>query len=140
MPLSGFSSCCQNQQRIIVSEERGRKHRANNVNQSQVNHYHVDGEVITDNREKKCDYLLINENTSIAYLIELKGKRLGIAAEQLENTERLLQNELASYQIKYRIVSSQGQTHKLQDSSYRIFKNKKKDAVDYKVGLYEEKI
>ena len=71
MPLNGYKSLCQEQQAIIVSSEQGRQHRAINSDRCFVTHYQIDGAVIRTGL--RCDYLLINEDKSDAYLIELKG-------------------------------------------------------------------
>ena len=84
MPLNGYKSLCQEQQAIIVSSEQGRQHRAINSDRCFVTHYQIDGAVIRTGL--RCDYLLINEDKSDAYLIELKGTDIVHAVDQLEAT------------------------------------------------------
>lgn len=62
-----------------------------------MTHYKIDGVVIKVG--SRCDYLLMNEEARIAYLIELKGSDLVKAAEQLEATENVLQRELLTYKL-----------------------------------------
>ena len=72
LPLHGFDSVCEERQKILVSKDSGhpQRHIANNVNLNYVTHYRIDGVVIKDGN--RCDYLLMNEDTRFAYLIELK--------------------------------------------------------------------
>ena len=114
MPLEGFVSLCADErQSTIVSRDKGsqRSHVANNVNRNLVAHYRIDGDVIHSNKEQKCDFLLLNEDKATAYLIELKGKSIGEAIKQLENTEKLLANELEPYHLQFRIICSKAKTH-----------------------------
>ncbi len=40
--------------------------------------------------EERCDYLVINTKTNKAYFIELKGKHLNKAVDQLDNTIKII--------------------------------------------------
>ena len=68
-----------------------------------VTHYRVDGVIIKN--EKACDFLLINEDTKTAYLIELKGGEVSDAVTQLNNTVRVMKNELKNYPKKYPTIT-----------------------------------
>lgn len=89
MPISGVDSLCDKHALYIVSRDQKNKqyHKGKNVNGCYVTHYRVDGDVIRDG--SRCDFLLINEDAKIAYLVELKGSDLVKALAQLENTEYL---------------------------------------------------
>lgn len=106
MPLNGFISLCGKNAKQIVSRDKGNPqyHKANNVSNSEVTHYQIDGKVIKTG--DRCDYLLMNETSKTAYLIELKGSDLVKAASQLEATENALRSQLVEYQLQYRIVVS----------------------------------
>lgn len=84
MPLKNFESLCGKNASQIVSKDKGNPqyHKGNNTAKAYVTHYKIDGNVIK--KGSRCDYLLLNENTLTAYLIELKGSDLLKAAEQLE--------------------------------------------------------
>ena len=140
MPLNGFDSICKERQGIIVSKDSGNrvKHIANNVNLNRVTHYRIDGFVITEGN--RCDYLLINEDSKVAYLIELKGSDLQKAAIQLESTEKTLQRELHQYELKYRIVASRAKTHAIESVTFRRFKARKGLALVYSTNQIEETI
>lgn len=84
-----------------------------------MTHYKIDGVVIKSG--SKCDYLLMNEEVRIAYLIELKGSDLVKAAEQLEATENMLRRELAAYKLQYRIVANKCKTQEIHSSAYRKY-------------------
>ena len=58
MPLNGFTSLCSKNAKQIVSRDKGNPqyHKANNVSNSEVTHYQIDGKVIKTG--DRCDYLL----------------------------------------------------------------------------------
>ena len=96
--LNSANSLCKQRQKIIISQENRLKHIAKNVNQSKVRHYKVDGDVITDNKTVRCDYLVLNDDKKAAYFIELKGVGgINKTMEQIISTIKLLKNELPSY-------------------------------------------
>lgn len=138
MPLDGYTSLCSERQKLVVSEEKGRKHIANNVNLAIVNHYRIDGNIISDG--KKCDFLLMNEDTRAAYLIELKGKNMGKAVEQLMATEAALREPLKEYALHFRIVSSKCKPHEIRGSKFLKFQLLKGRAFRFKNEILEEDI
>ncbi len=140
MPLQGFTSLCKERQGKIVSKDKGnqRKHIAHNIKPSIVSYYQIDGIVITEG--KRCDFLLMNENTQTAYLIELKGRDLNKAVEQLEATEYALRTQLKGYDLQFRIVCSNSRTHKTPHSSYSKYRMKKGKAFRCETDVLEENI
>lgn len=70
-------------------------------------HYQVRDDRILENRFQRCDFLLLNLDKKTAYLIELKGKNIEYAMEQLIATEQLFKNDLSGYDLYYRIVTQQ---------------------------------
>jgi uncharacterized protein YxeA len=130
LPLDGFRSICEERQKIIVSRDRGqsREHRANNKDDSHVTHYRIDGVVITG-EQNKCDFLLINEDKKMAYLIELKGSDIKKAIDQLQQTEMTLKTQLSNYALKFRIIASKCRTHDIRSSKYQRFKIQKGGAL-----------
>lgn len=97
MPLKGFGSLCGTNDKQIVSRDKGNPqyHKATNTAKAHVTHYQIDGVVIKSG--DRCDYLLMNEDKKVAYLIELKGSDLVKAAKQIESTENALRQALAGY-------------------------------------------
>ncbi len=140
MPLIGFNSLCNDHAPIIVSQDdrNPQKHVANNVKKSYVTHYKIDGVVIQDGN--RCDFLLLNEDTKIAYLIELKGSDLSKAAEQLEATEKKLSQELNAYSKRYRIISNKCKTTEINHSSYLKYKKKWGGKLVQRTSVFSENI
>jgi len=137
VPLSGYESVCQPHAPIIVSKEKGRSHIAHNNDYKLVNHYHIDGVVITQGH--KCDYLLINEKDKIAYLIELKGDDLSWAAQQLEATEQTLHSQLPQAR-QYRIVASRCKTQEIESTKFRKYRHKWGKKLKYQTNQMDELI
>ncbi len=110
----------------IVSREKGKTHRALNNDRNTVYQYIIDGEVILkSDPQKRCDYLVENEDKKAAYLIELKGTDLPHALEQIEATIQLFSRKFRenSYNFYPRIVYGSN-THAVNDSRYRNFMKK----------------
>lgn len=137
MPLKGYNSLCEKRQKIIVSRDKdgGRsEHRARNLHECYVSHYQIDGEVIKKERpEKRCDFLLFNEDKKEAYLIELKGSDIKKATEQLDSTAEFLKEELEIYRKKFRVVYSGSKTHNLITADIKRFKKQHSDS-EFKWG------
>ncbi len=140
MPLKDFDSLCSKNAGQIVSRDKGNPqyHKGINVAKSYVTHYKIDGAVIKSG--DRCDYLLINEDKRVAYLIELKGSDLVKAARQLETTEKVLHQELSDYSLQYRIVANKCKTQEIRTSAYRKYQIRWKEKLVQKTGFIEEKI
>lgn len=140
MPLKGFESICNKNAAQVVSRDKGNPqyHKGYNSEKKYITHYRIDGVVI--NSGNRCDYLLINEEDKIAYLIELKGSDLVKAAEQLEATENALRQELSGYSLQYRIVANKCRTQEIRSSAYRKYQLRWKRRLIQKTGFIEENI
>lgn len=140
MPLEGYDSLCKKFAPIISSRDKGgsQTHIGYNRKPDYVTHYKIDGIVIT--RGNKCDYLLINEGTHTAYLIELKGSDLSWAALQLDSTEKALAKQLAGYSLQYRIVANKCKTQEIESSEFKKYRLRWKKSLKYTTGKYEENI
>lgn len=105
--LAKFQSLCSERQSKIVSQDRESrntcKHVAVNKDCSHVAQYQLDGQVFTGH-EQRCDFLVMNQDKKSAYLIELKGSNVLHAMAQVLSSERLLKEDLADYDVFYRIV------------------------------------
>lgn len=105
--LAKFQSLCSERQSKIVSQDRESrntcKHVAVNKDRSHVAQYQLDGQVFTGH-EQRCDFLVMNQDKKSAYLIELKGSNVLHAMAQVLYSERLLKEDLADYDVFYRIV------------------------------------
>ena len=140
MPLDGFPSICQERAAIIRSKDTGgsQTHIAHNRKSAHVTHYKIDGVVITSGN--KCDFLVINEDTHVAYLIELKGSDLCWAAKQLESTKTTLAKQLDGYSVEYRIVANKCKTQEIESSEFKKYRLKWKRQLVYKTNKLEENI
>lgn len=141
MMLENAKSLCEERQKIIISKDvKSRcEHRAHNSKQKLVRHYQIDGGVITDKTVQKCDFLLLNDDDKVAYLIELKGTHILNAVKQIQQTEQHLKEDLKGYKLKYRIVYK-ANTHALRDSEYTKFCRARKNQVKASTNMIEEEI
>jgi hypothetical protein len=86
--------------KVIVLEEEKSKYRAENPLGKKVTVYRIDGCILQEGDGKKCDYLLVDDQT--LHFIELKGRNLEDAIQQLMNTVHLLMPRLqADYTAAY---------------------------------------
>lgn len=125
MLLTLQNSLCEKNQAIVVSKDKGaqREHRVNNPQRKfDLRHYKLDGVLIQ--QTKCCDFLLVNDSRKKAYLIELKGRNIDDAVDQLEAGEEKCKAELEGYTFFYRIVCSKAKTHKIQNNKFRKFREK----------------
>lgn len=125
MLLTEEKSLCGKRQAIVVSKDarQSRGHRAINPDRSfDLRHYKLDGDIVQN--EKSCDFLLLNDSLKKAYFIELKGKNINDAVDQLEASTNRFTTELQGYTFFYRIVCSKALTHKIRDPKYRKFQEK----------------
>lgn len=95
----------------IVLSDKGepRKYCAYNTRRQRVVAYRVDGGIVTDKTQSKCDYALWTEKNCV-YFIELKGGDYSHALEQIHNTIVNLVQEpkIDAEEIHARIVLSKG--------------------------------
>ena len=140
MPIRGFDSLCSKNAVQIVSKDKKNPqyHKAINKKKKYVTHYKIDGVVIKAG--SKCDYLLLDEDGYVAYLIELKGSDLVKAAIQLEATEKALCKELSAYEVQYRIIANKCKTQEIKSSAYRKYQIRWKGRLIQKTGFIEEDI
>lgn len=125
MLLPQEKSLCKNDQKIIVSKDKGssRRHRAINTGQQYyMRQYRLDGDIVR--HQKCCDFLLLNDTLKNAYFIELKGGNIHDAVTQLEAGEQICRAELSGYELYYRIICSKVRTHNVQKNVFRKFKEK----------------
>ena len=139
MILTPEKSLCDKNQAIVVSRDRGNfnQHRATNPQRLyDLRHYKLDGDLVT--QRTCCDYLLVNDSSRNAYLIELKGANIDKAVEQLEAGEQICRNELSGYRFFYRIVCNKVRTHKVESNKVRKFRDKYGERLLIREKVYEE--
>lgn len=150
--LSDYENLCtEERQKIIVSQDHRSQcqHRAQNIVRqnnlrSIVRQYKVDGNIIKEGN--KCDYIILNDDLKTVYLIELKGHDIHHAIKQLEDTLKIMKDNLHDYTFFLRIVYTGKCTHAVRDNKTTRWKDnhgKSKDSVaiaNIKHSPYEEEI
>ncbi len=99
----------------LVMEENRRKFRVKNESGYRLMYYQIDGCIRVDG--KKCDKGLVIEEANTLFLVELKGKDLRTAAEQILATLELCANKLNNALVHGRIVLSRVQRPDLRSTS-----------------------
>lgn len=80
---------CWDNRKNVACEERGKRYNLINSQRKDITLYHVDGGIVyNDNNVKKCDYLYIvhDSQCATAIMVELKGKDILGAIEQIEQS------------------------------------------------------
>jgi len=109
--------------KVLSVKEHGRSYYLLNPSEYRVLCYRIDGEVIIDG--KRCDYGIVTDFSNCSnttdtktkpdnltkkqcrfYLVELKGKDLSHAAEQLNDTITKLEHSISACVIEARIILS----------------------------------
>ncbi len=103
-----FEKCTRkSNQKIVSLSESGRKYILNNKSKKQLAIIKIDGCLITSNKIEKCDFLIeIDEPQTLAIYIELKGKNIEKAYNQLINTMNMLEKRHKKIKKECQIVSS----------------------------------
>jgi hypothetical protein len=86
------ASC--NTNKIITAQEKGRIYRLNNPSGKKFCKVQIDGCYIDSKQGKRCDYLIIDCERNGFYFVELKGKDLLTAVEQIDQTISYFEGEL----------------------------------------------
>ncbi len=126
---------------IISVIEKGRKYIAINNDQNEVTLYRVDKCLITQGI--KCDFLLLNHDKKSSFYIELKGKHLLHAIDQIESTISMLHHSIFEFKIHVRIILSRVCAPDLRSNKYKKLENmlrKKGGSIAKKVRELQEDI
>ncbi len=116
---------------IITVSEKGRKFTINNNNRKLVVKIRVDGCLINDHRPR-CDYIFeINSPCNEAIYLELKGKDIQKAYNQISSTLGYLDNRHRQLKRQCHIVASRVPRI---SASIQVFKTKIKK--QYKADLF----
>ena len=124
---------------IIVCQENRKRYVANNNAHDRVAKYQIDGVVIHNCQEKRCDFLVENESTLNAYFIELKGTDIRHAYVQIKETICRFASEISGYTRHARVICARVATHNVNSSEYRALKGICPD-VQSKTMFFEEDI
>lgn len=103
-----FENCTKkSSQKVVSLSENGRKFILNNVAKRKLAIITVDGCLISSNTTEKCDFLIeIDEPFTVAIYIELKGKNIEKAYNQLINTMNILRTRHITTKKICQIVAS----------------------------------
>ena len=97
------NGCCKcDNQKIEVVKENKSKFQLNNPEQNKLCVIRVDGCLIQDG--KKCDYLILECDVQKAFFVELKGKDILHAIDQIESSIDQTVDHLTGFQINARVV------------------------------------
>ncbi len=150
--LENFPDCTLcNKQSNWVCKDKGesREYRIENVQNVQLCKVSIDGCVITDKTQNKCDFLVLccQEDKKIAIFVELKGADIAKAHKQILNSIKLLQQVIVNteYEICARVVVSKVLTPDLRKEGLPELMKKlsKNTKISYDFGskvLMEKKI
>ncbi|GAB4294848.1 MAG: hypothetical protein Fur0025_31680 [Oscillatoriaceae cyanobacterium] len=121
--------------KLIVVEENKRKYILNNKAQKKICKITIDGGVIDSQTQSKCDYMMVvcqgdkvSKNTDlgeIVYLIELKGKDLIKAVDQLTLTMTYFDYENNTQVFARAVVSKVTEPKSSIDTDSRVVKLRK---------------
>jgi hypothetical protein len=101
---------------IIAAEEQKKKFIGYNKERKLFSKFRVDNCLIKKGR--KCDFLILDCEEQKAYFIELKGKDLLSAVEQIDHSIDRLISYLADHRINARIVLSKVSSPDLRSTKY----------------------
>jgi septum formation inhibitor-activating ATPase MinD len=106
----------QNNKIVVCKDAKSStKYIYQNDSQDILSKYKVDGCLI-DDKDPKCDFLLINCTKGISYFVELKGSDLIKAVEQIDRTINVLHKDFNEYSVEPRIVLTRVNTTDLKSS------------------------
>ena len=118
-------SKCDKKQKVIVSAENRRKHIAFNNESCKVFQYRIDGEIEpSGTSDLRCDYIIENETKKTLYPVELKGRDVVHAVEQISATIKKYSSMFSNYTVFPRIVCSHVTTHTIETSKVVSFRRR----------------
>lgn len=105
------------------ASENGRKYVIENKSKIKLFKYKIDGGLINDDNEFKCDYGFYTID-DILYLVELKGRDYGHAIDQIINTIQLLlkKPQISVAKVNSRIIVSKISQPELRSSNEKKLK------------------
>ena len=138
----------QNREKALMFSEKGRSYCGLNPDSKEILGFKVDKGLINDENDR-CDYSLIVQN-DVCFLIELKGRDVSHAAEQIMSTREIFEKNYGIKKFVARIVCSKAKTAELDTNAFkrmdRFMKTLKKEyeikyeSVDVKTTRLTEKI
>jgi hypothetical protein len=113
---STHSTCLRSDdtRRKLVLSEKGREYRVLNPNGRRLMHYQIDHCFAVPG--KRCDHAIGVPELSLIRFVELKGKDLRSAAEQIYSTILVCESDLMGLKVHARVVLSRVQRPDLRSS------------------------
>lgn len=125
--------------KIIVAKGPKTEYRIINENEKVINKYIVDDCLLkTKQREEKCDYLILINQIKDAYFVECKGSDVIKAVSQLESSIDSLNNKIAGYVLKGRIISTRVYSPDLRMQAYKRLREKLKGHLETRNVVFIE--
>ncbi len=110
--------------KIISASEKGKTFKIVNKSEKNFLKLLVD-DCLIKNHDIRCDYLFLNCDDDIAYFLELKGRNINHAIEQLSNSIDLIKPQFNSFKsINSYIVLSKVNTPDVNSSKMIKFRKK----------------
>jgi hypothetical protein len=103
---------------VSISDKPTTKYEGLNPDKKSFSLYRIDADKIVTG-QRKCDYLLVRCIDQHCFFIELKGRHLLDAVEQVSLTIDALQNKLAGHILNVRIVLTATNSPDLENIEYR---------------------
>jgi hypothetical protein len=136
------TTCSQG--KLVTVEENKRKYIFRNTSSKRICKIQIDGCAISNSSSKKCDYLIVvcEPQGGDLYFIELKGKDLIRAVEQLTETIQHFKSEIAG-KVFARVVVSRVLIPKTLETDARVKRlrsllKKYSGNFDYKSKQYDK--
>ena len=106
-----------NRKNISISDAPSTKYQVLNPNEKDFSLFRIDKDKIVTG-QRKCDYLLVRCVDKHCFFIELKGRHLLDAVEQISKTIETLKNKLTGHVLNVRIVLTATNSPDLQHVDY----------------------
>ena len=107
-----------NKKKISLSDQPSSKYEALNPDQKIFSLYRIDSDNILTG-QRKCDYLLVRCIDKHCFFIELKGRHLLDAIEQVLQTIEALKQKLVGHVLHVRIILTATTSPDLSHAKYR---------------------
>ena len=139
--LNGDAACFSNS---ISAIENGKKFIFKNPNRKTICKVHVDNCLITDQTIKKCDFLFSIQEDNKYYLVELKGKAIDVAIEQIVSTFDIVNLKIKATAQNYTGIIVSSAVPKAANQKFKNFQDKiyrdKKLLIKRKQNHFEEPV
>lgn len=102
---------------ISIQDTPATKYEGLNPSEKEFSLFRIDKDRVVSG-QRKCDYLLLRCDDKNAFFIELKGRHILDAVEQIDATIEALKSQLQAYTMHGRIVVTRTNAPDLQSTRY----------------------